>query len=170
MLVDYCYQVLGTYEGPMNFNEEIFEIKNRPPQNNVFNNLFRPNLYKYANFWCEINSAMEVFIKNTLLINPSILLSDINQPGLIGFKKWYRNIMETYESVKPPNLILQFYTNSSTNRENQNLNGYPAELTTSFGFFPRKLEIAKIKNSIMSRPSDLTCRLENAKKKRANRS
>jgi len=52
----------------------------------------------------------------------------------------------------------------------KNCHGFPAEITTSFGFFHTKFESAKMKNSVMIFPTMTAERIANAKKVRQNRS
>ena len=99
MLVDYCKNYYGIQSGPVEFCESMYELENFTPHNNLFESIFKPKYYKFAQFWSGMNLAMQKFVHNTLLINPTLLLTDIEQPGLLGFKKWFRKIMDIYEQI-----------------------------------------------------------------------
>ena len=135
MIVSYCQKVIGVSHGPVAFSDAIFEIENGPPQNKLFDDVFIPEYFKFGQFWSHMNNIMQKFIQNTLLINPHMILTDFEMPGLLGFKRWFRNLIEVYGPIKNRNIILQFKTGSFTRIADKNVHGFPNTISTSFGFF-----------------------------------
>lgn len=170
LLVDCCKNVLTRLEGPLEFCSKFHEFEHFPPQNDLFNKIIQPDKFKYGQYWAEMNRIMSIYLKNTILIYPPLLLTDISQPGIIGFKKWFRSIMEIYDTYEENEYLLQFRSRSSTVRSSTNRHGYPTMLNASFGFFKNQIEEAKFSTSVNAIPVLLKDRLENANKKRANRS
>ena len=163
LLVDYCAKILTKIEGPLEFNSKFHEFENFPPQNELFNQIIQPDKFKFGQYWSEMNRIMSTFLSNTILIYPALLMSDISQPGILGFQKWFRSVMEIYDTYEENEYLLQFCFRSFNVRSRVNRHGFPTMLNASFGLF-------KFTTSVTSIPVLLNDRLENASKKRANRS
>ena len=88
----------------------------------------------------------------------------------MGFRKWFRSIMEVYDENEDNEFLLQFRTRSKIVRSEKNRHGFPTMLNVSFGFFLDQITDAKFTTSVTVVPVLLKERLENANKKRTNRS
>jgi len=174
ILVDCCAKVLTKLEGPLEFCERMYEFENlyefEKSQNELFNKIIQPEKFKFGQYWSELNRLMSNFLKNTILIFPALLLTDIEQPGIIGFRKWFRSIMEIYDNNYDNEYLLQFRSRSFNLRANATSHGIPTMLNSSFGFFKQQMDDAKFTTSVTIIPVLLKDRLENATKRRTNRS
>ena len=170
ILLDYCAKVLGTFEGPLNYFQPLDVLASHSPNINSFEDVFDQNLFKFGQFWKQLEFLIANYISHTVALTPELLLSELAIPGKLAFHRWFKSLETVYNHIKDPQFTLQFRTDATNAFNDKATYGTPFTVSASFGFFESKHENTRTFSKVYKGPASLKRRLENNAKKRAQRS